>query len=121
MSGAKVHPSDGMEAIVKATCPRCGDVELAPLELGLYVCSTLDASSYHFTCPGCDEIVVKSAADHRIVTLLSSVGVPVTQWDLPAELDEVHAGPPLTLDDLIDLHALLARPDWADELRTSIS
>ena len=108
-----------VETVVKATCATCGEVELAPDQLQLRVCSTPEASVYHFTCPTCCTIVVKSASDGRIVTLLTSVGVPTTMWDLPAELDEVHDGPPLTIDDLIDLHFALERPDWSALLTPS--
>jgi len=107
--------------IVKATCPVCGDVDMKPSDLELRVCATVEASTYHFTCPRCDQIVVKSAADGRIVTLLQSVGVPTVRWELPAELAETHAGPPLTIDDLIDLHLLLDRPDWAEQLAIAAS
>ena len=108
-----------VETVVKATCASCGEVELAPDALRLRVCSTPAASHYIFTCPRCSTIVVKPAADSRIVTLLTSVGVPTTNWDLPAELDEVHEGPALTIDDLIDLHFALERPDWAELLSPS--
>ena len=107
-----------VDAIVKATCPRCGDVELEPSDLELRVCSVVEASSYNFTCPRCEEIVVKPAADGRVVTLLQSVGVPTILWELPKELSEAHDGPPLTIDDLIDLRLLLDCPDWAAQLAT---
>jgi hypothetical protein len=108
-----------MHSIVQATCQRCGDVELAPCDLQLRVCSTPDASIYVFTCPRCEQIVVKPASDGRIVTLLQSVGVQTYYWDLPAELDEAKDGPPLTVDDLIDFHFALERPDWATLLPTA--
>jgi predicted RNA-binding Zn-ribbon protein involved in translation (DUF1610 family) len=108
-----------VDTIVKATCPVCGDVEMEPAELELRVCTTVEASTYHFTCPRCDQIVVKPASDGRIVTLLQSVGVPTVYWELPAELSEPHAGPPITMDDLIDLHELLDRPDWAEQLTSA--
>ena len=106
-----------METIVKATCPTCGDVELTPADLELRICSTTtDASTYLFTCTECEKVVVKSASDHRIVTLLTSVGVPTITWELPAELQETHDGPPLTLDDLIDLRLALESENWAQLL-----
>jgi predicted RNA-binding Zn-ribbon protein involved in translation (DUF1610 family) len=108
-----------VDAIVKASCPRCGDAELKPTDLKLRVCTIADASTYHFTCPRCEEVVVKPAADGRVVTLLQSVGVPTILWELPAELAETHIGPPLTIDDLIDLRLLLDRPDWAEQLASS--
>lgn len=105
--------------IVKATCPRCGDVELIPGDLELRLCTTPELSTYHFTCRRCDKVVSKPAADERVVMLLTSVGVPAVEWSLPAELDERHEGPPISMDDLIDLRLLLERPDWADELSAS--
>ena len=108
-----------VDAIVKATCPQCGDVELEPADLVLRICSIADACTYHFSCPRCEKIVVKPAADGRVVTLLQSVGVPTVSWELPAELSETHEGPPLTIDDLIDLRLLLDRPDWAEQLATT--
>ena len=108
-----------MNSVVQATCPRCGDVELAPEDLQLRVCSTPAASIYVFTCLRCEQVVVKPASDGRIVTLLQSVGVPTILWNLPAELDEAHDGPPLTVDDLIDFHFALERPDWATLLPTA--
>ena len=108
-----------VETVVKATCQSCGEVELRPIDLRLRVCSTPEASVYHFTCPRCEKVIVKPASDGRIVTLLTSVGVPTIHWDLPAELDEAHDGPPLTIDDLIDLHFQLERPDWAAQLQSS--
>jgi predicted RNA-binding Zn-ribbon protein involved in translation (DUF1610 family) len=105
-----------VETIVKATCPTCGDVELAPNELELRLCSAPAASTYVFTCPKCEKIIAKSASDGRVVTLLGTVGVPTVHWDLPAELSERRDGPPLTLDDLIDLRLALDSPDWAQLL-----
>ena len=110
-----------VNAIVKATCPTCGDVTLTPTDFRLRVCSIVEASTYHFTCPRCEEVIVKPAADGRVVTLLQSVGVPTVLWEPPAELEETHAGPPLTMDDLIDLHLLLDRPDWAEQLAAANS
>ena len=102
-----------METIVKASCPTCGDVELSPADLELRICSTPTASTYHFTCTQCENVIVKPAADDKIIMLLTSVGVPTVHWDLPAELLETHNGPPLTLDDLIDLRLALESENWA--------
>ena len=110
-----------METIVRATCPTCGDVELKPADLELRICSTPAFSIYVFSCTTCDTLVAKPAADHRIVTLLSSVGVPMVRWDLPAELEETHEGPPLSLDDLIDLRLALETPDFVARLSRSVS
>lgn len=100
---------------IKATCPRCGEVELTPDDIQLRVCTYSPASFYLFQCPVCHEVVQK-AADDRVVQLLISGGVSATVWELPGELRERRDGPPLTLDDLLDLHLLLEQPDWFDRL-----
>jgi hypothetical protein len=105
-----------VQTIVKATCPTCGDIELTPFDLELRICSAPVASTYVFTCTVCEKVVAKPASDGRIVTLLTSVGVPTVHWELPLELTETHNGPPLTLDDLIDLRLALDSPDWAQSI-----
>ncbi|MEX2554491.1 MAG: hypothetical protein WEB06_02540 [Actinomycetota bacterium] len=105
-----------MDTIVKTTCGRCGDIELAPSQLELRICSTPDRSVYAFTCPSCATSVIKPAADPRIITLLRSVGVQSVGWVIPAEVDEPREGPTLTSDDLIDLMLSLEEPDWFDRL-----
>lgn len=111
------------DSIIKATCQRCGDVELEPSQVELRICSIPDRSVYAFTCPSCRTSVLKPAADPRVVTLLRSVGVPSVGWEFPVELNERRDGPPLTGDDLIDLMLLLEQPDFMDRLsaqRTSL-
>jgi hypothetical protein len=107
-----------VDTIVKATCPACGDVELVPNDLELRICSTASASTYAFVCPVCEQTISKPAADGRIVALLLSVNVPAVYWDLPAELTAARHGPPLTLDDLIDLRLALDSPDWTQLIRS---
>ncbi len=105
-----------MNAIVRSTCGTCGDVELAPTQLELRICSVPERSVYAFTCPSCRVSIIKSAADPRIVTLLRSVGVASVGWALPVELEEVRESEPINSDDLIDLMLLLEQPDWIDRL-----
>ena len=38
------------------------------------------------------------------------------RWSWPAELSEPHSGPPLTPDDLLDLHVLLEDDTWFQQL-----
>ena len=107
--------------IVRATCQRCGDVEMTPEHLELRVCTDLQRSTYVFTCPSCDTLISKPAADARVRRALLAVGVRTVEWSFPAELTETHNGPPLTEDDLIDLMLLLEQPDWALRLSASPS
>lgn len=98
-------------ATIRANCATCGDVELTTREVRVQVCSSNDESSYAFMCPRCRLLVTK-ATERRVVDLLASAGVRVVTWKLPAELDEVHGGAPITYDDLLAFHFDLQRDDW---------
>jgi len=100
---------------IRATCPSCGEVELAPPDVELKVCTTAEHSFYAFVCPDCLEMVTKPA-DERVVRLLVSGGVEAEFWEPPAELLEPRSGPALTWDDLLDLHLELESPDWWSRL-----
>lgn len=120
---------------IRTTCPRCGEVELRPDELELHIVGwdhddVRDGSTYLFDCPSCADEIVKPA-DARIAQLLTTGGVPVVCSALddgPSDLAPAIAdtrpphpegivdGPPLTPDDLLDLHELLQTDDWFDRL-----
>ena len=101
---------------VRAQCPACGDVQLQIDDLTVRVCNDDETpSTYRFTCPGCDETVDRDASP-RIVDLLVSAGASHELWSWPAELAEHHSGPPLTPDDLLDLHVLLEDDAWFPQL-----
>jgi hypothetical protein len=101
---------------VRAQCPACGDVQLQIDDLTVRVCSDEEMpSAYRFRCPGCDQTVHREASP-RIVDLLVSAGAPHERWNWPAELAELHSGPPLTPDDLLDLHVLLEDDTWFEQL-----
>ena len=105
---------------VRAQCPGCGDVQLHIDDLTVRVCHDGDVpSAYRFRCPGCDQTVHREASS-RIVDLLVSAGAPQELWSWPAELTELRAGPPLTPDDLLDFHLLLAGPDWFEALAAEV-
>ena len=100
---------------VRAQCPACGDVQLHIDDLTVRVCQDDDMpSAYRFRCPGCEETVHREASP-RIVELLVSAGAPQEMWRWPAELNERRAGPPLTPDDLLDLHVLLEGDSWFEQ------
>ena len=67
--------------------------------------------------PGVRRRRCTATASQRIVDLLVSAGVPQEIWRWPAELAERRAGPPLTPDDLLDLHVLLEDDGWFDAAR----
>lgn len=105
---------------IKATCPDCGEVSLAPTDIDLRVDpSGTHEASYSFRCPECTD-TVRKPADDRVVRLLVSGGVS-TQRPAGAEprLAERFTGPALTYNDLLDFHELLARSDWFDRLKAA--
>ena len=106
---------------IRATCGDCGDVELTTSDVRVRVCIEDNQGSYLFRCPTCQMAVVKSA-EPRIVDLLVASGVELSTWSLPAELFEDRCGSPLSHDDLLDFHLLLATDDsaWFAELQAMV-
>jgi len=100
---------------IEATCPNCGTVECTPDMFELSVCDHKEASYYTFTCPDCLEHVQKHA-EARVIELLIAEGVAPVLWSLPLELLESHAGPVLSVDDLLDFHIALEQPNWFETL-----
>ena len=101
---------------VRAQCPACGDVQLGIKDLTVRVCDDdATTATYRFRCPGCESIVSR-AASPRIIELLVSAGAHYELWQPPAEIGERPGGPPLTADDLLDLHDLLGDDAWFERL-----
>lgn len=98
-------------ALIRATCSDCGDVELRSRDLKVRLCRDSESSTYLFRCPVCRMIEVRPAESH-VVDVLLAAGVPCTEWRLPAELHEPRTGEPISHDDVLDFHELLATPDW---------
>jgi uncharacterized Zn finger protein len=107
-------------ATIRASCPTCGDVELTSADVQVLVCTTTNEGSYAFRCPAC-RVAVAKPAETRVVEVLVSSGVRMSTWELPAELDEIHAGAPITYDDLLDFHFALQQEGWFDRLTASVS
>lgn len=100
---------------IKATCPGCGEVDLVADDILLRIGATRAVNTYGFSCPDCGEFVEKKA-DDRVIRLLLSGGVVPMPVHLPAEALEVHSGPPLTLDDLLDFHIQLQDDEFLSSL-----
>lgn len=95
---------------IKATCPSCGDVDLKPRDITVVVAPAAGWATYQFDCPTCEELITKSA-DDEVVTLLRGAGVKVEKLHIPAEALELHFGPPLAADDLIDFGLRMSAAD----------
>lgn len=113
---------------IRATCPECGEIDLRPVDIALELVRSgegeiTDASNYSFSCPDCAQRVTKPA-DERIVSLLRSGGVePLerAQETAPPHPEHPADGPAFTKDDLLDLHLLLEREDWYEELASLVT
>jgi len=102
-------------ATIRASCSACGDVELTTRQVRVVVCSTTNAGAYTFQCPMC-LISVSKPAESRVIDILVASGVAVSTWEMPAELDEVHYGPAISHDDLLEFHFHLQRRNCLNEL-----
>lgn len=102
--------------MIRATCMSCGDVELGVRGVQVLLCATTNEGSYAFRCPQCRAAISKPA-DARVVDILIAAGVELVVWDMPAELGEVHEGPPICSDDLIEFHFLLESGGLLESLR----
>ena len=116
-------------ALIRATCSDCGDVELRSRDLRVRQCHDDESATYLFRCPVCRMIEVRPAEQHVVefgeqlgqrrdvvVAVLLAAGVHSTEWHMPAELTEPRGGSPITHDDVLDFHDLLATPDWFSTL-----
>ena len=95
---------------IKASCPDCGEVELTAADVTLMVCNHAPLSYYTFDCTRC-LVAVRKPADDHVVSLLLSGGVQAVVWELPAEALEVHDGPVISYDDVLDFALQLTRSD----------
>lgn len=107
-------------ATIKASCPTCGDVELTTRDVQVLLCATTNEGSYAFRCPAC-RLAVSKPAEPRIVDVLVASGVRLSVWQMPAELDEVHSGAPITYDDLLEFHFEIKGDDWFERLTGTLA
>jgi predicted RNA-binding Zn-ribbon protein involved in translation (DUF1610 family) len=103
---------------IKAACPGCGEIDLVADDILLRIGASSNANTYGFSCPDCGDFIEKRA-DERVIRLLLSGGVMPVPLHIPAEALEIHTGPPLTFDDLIDFHHQLADDTWLTRLTGS--
>jgi hypothetical protein len=103
---------------IRTTCPQCGEVDMGPESILLSVRRGGSEGTYRFVCPECLGSVEKRA-DRKIVALLVSAGVDVSDvvHRVQAELD-FHYGSgldePDELEEPVDVYPAL---DPADSIR----
>lgn len=92
---------------IRTTCPTCGEIDIAPDSVLLYLTPTRDRWFFAFRCPVCGRDV-HHPATRKIVAMLVAAGERSSDAPVPAEdRSPDPEAPPLTLDDLIELHFLL--------------
>jgi hypothetical protein len=88
---------------------------MSPEAILLSIRDRAGEGSYRFSCPECMNTIEKPA-DRKVVALLISAGVELSDTDADPELPETEtidppesrpAGPPFTVDDLITFHFML--------------
>ncbi|WP_287152785.1 hypothetical protein [Candidatus Solincola tengchongensis] len=91
---------------VKSRCWRCGEVTLALEEIMMVEHGDGDGVFYSFFCPTCGDVQAY-AADPRFVDFMRMNGSQPILLPEPIECKREAASPPLTWDDLLDLHLQL--------------
>lgn len=117
-----------MSATIRTTCPTCGPVMLGAETIVLQTAEEDAAQAgleglWTFRCPCCGEQVTRRA-NARIARLLTGAGAEVAGGPSATALEQRQwhpeyppDGPPITWDDLLDMHMVLESPDWFDRLR----
>ena len=92
---------------VQAECPKCGTVIAEASVLACGVSDADEAGLCEFPCPTCDHWLLIPISPLEINSLLL-LGAQKTR-SLPFELLEDHSGPPVSWDEVLDLHVTLER------------
>ena len=101
---------------IRTMCPSCiSPIDLDPRQV-LLLPAPVDGGSYAFTCARCEHVIVAAVTEAEITQLVTA-GVQIEA----ARPSRGHVGParraaPITLDDLIEFHLLLATGDWFAQL-----
>jgi hypothetical protein len=103
--------SQALCVVVK--CPDCLETRLGPEAVTLRHCLDDESWQYRFTCPQCHLPSVSATGDEAARAAMEA-GCPIEIWRLPSELLEPHAGPPIVIADLLELHEEMLQPDWFD-------
>lgn len=77
-----------MMTAILCACPRCGEIRLDQSSVWLHD----DGRRYAFTCPACDDGIVKKA-DGKIFRLLRGAGVPFITEIVEAEFGSTEEAP----------------------------
>lgn len=92
---------------VRGRCPTCGPLTLLPKDFVCALPSQADGPALtEFHCPLCDHPVFTPVTPQE-AKLLMLLGAGKELGPAPLELTEEKSGPPVSVDDLFDLHVAL--------------
>ncbi len=107
------------QARYSLTCPNCrAEVSLSARRLLVRLDEgTAATGEVLFTCLACDATAAVTLEAAAIAVLVTGGVTHLTLSPPPVEpLERVADGPPLTVDDLLDLHGALACDTWFQQL-----
>jgi predicted RNA-binding Zn-ribbon protein involved in translation (DUF1610 family) len=99
--------------LVQAECPACGSVIAKASALACAVSEADEAGLCEFPCPTCDRVLLIPVAPMEISSLLLLGAHKIRS--LPFELLEVHSGPSVSWDEVLDLHLELEGQSFPQE------
>jgi hypothetical protein len=102
---------------LRTTCPTCGAPHtLDPAAVVLHISDGL--GYYLFGCDRCGELAFRGVTGPSTLRMVrAGVALVEVDPDPGGEAEDALPGlPPLTLDDLLDLHLALASDGWLDAL-----
>ena len=92
---------------IQGRCPTCGPLTLLPRDFVCALPADPDSKALtEFHCPVCDGVVFTPVTPQE-AKLLMLLGAARSKGPAPLELTEEKAGPPVTVDDLFDVHVAL--------------
>lgn len=91
-------------ALIRGSCPTCGDVEMAACDVTVRVETETSRGEYSFSCPLCNDMVIKETSE-RTIDLLVAAGVKTTRYSQPKEKrNPKDPRKPISHDDILDAH-----------------
>lgn len=96
------------DAVVRVECPWCGFLTLPPQALRCAEAAGNQVALCEFSCPICSRLIIIRTTPEGFEAA-RRIGVAPLDGPVPRELLEARDGPPLTWDDLLDLHLAAAR------------
>ena len=92
---------------IQGRCPTCGPLTLLPRDFVCALPADPDSKALtEFHCPVCDGAVFTPVTPQEAKVLML-LGAARSTGPVPLELTEEKAGPPVTVDDVFDVHVAL--------------